>query len=77
MILHDFEALSGKYPAWFKRFLSNIGTQFESSDAEGPVRIVEQRPADGFTELDDDQLRHYSHGVLAQFIREVQKRAML
>ncbi|CAB1078874.1 hypothetical protein D1AOALGA4SA_6596 [Olavius algarvensis Delta 1 endosymbiont] len=38
--------LSGKQPAWFNQFISNLSSQFKSADAEGPVRIVEQRPAD-------------------------------
>lgn len=72
MIVRDLGALSEKHPAWFKKFLSNLGTQFESADDEGPTRIVEQRPADAFPDLEDDQLRHFSHGVLEQFIQKME-----
>lgn len=68
----DFEVLSGRHPAWFTQFLSNLTTQFESADAEGPVRIVEQRPADAFPDLGDDQLRYYAHGTLEQFIQKME-----
>jgi hypothetical protein len=68
----DFEVLSGKHPAWFNQFISNISSQFESADAEGPVRIVEQRPADALSDLGDDQLRHFAHGTMVQFIQKVE-----
>ena len=68
----DFEVLSGKHPAWFKQFISNISSQFESADAEGPIRIVEQRPADAFLDLDDNQLRNFAHGTMEQFIKKLE-----
>jgi hypothetical protein len=68
----DFEVLSGKHPAWFNQFISNISSQFESADAEGPVRIVEQRPADALSDLGDDQLRHFAHGTMVQFIQKME-----
>ena len=68
----DFEVLSGKHPAWFNQFISNLSSQFESADAEGPVRIVEQRPADALPDLDDDQLRHFAHGTMVQFIQKME-----
>ncbi len=64
--------LSGKHPAWFKQFISNLSFQFESADAEGPARIVEQRPADAFFALDDDQLRNFAHGTMEQFIKKLE-----
>jgi len=67
----DFELLSGKHPAWFKQLISNFSFQFESADAESPIRIVEQRPADAFFNLDDDQLRNFAHGIMAQFIKKL------
>ncbi len=71
MIVSDLGVLSGKHPGWFKKFLSNLGTQFESADAEGPKRILEQRPADAYPDLDDDQLRYFSHGTMEQFIQRI------
>jgi len=68
----DFEVLSGKHPAWFNQFISNLRSQFESTDAEGPIRITGQRPADAFTELDDDQLRNFVHGIMEQFIKKLE-----
>ncbi|MBW2144150.1 MAG: hypothetical protein JRG75_07120 [Deltaproteobacteria bacterium] len=68
----DFEGLSGKHPAWFKQFKSNLSTQFETPDAEGPLRIAEQRPADAFSDLDDDQLRYFAHGTIEQFIKKLE-----
>lgn len=68
----DFEVLSGKHPAWFKQFISNISSQFESADAEGPIRIVEQRPADAFLDLDDNQLRNFAQGTMEQFIKKLE-----
>lgn len=68
----DFEVLSGKHPAWFKQFLLNLSTQFESADAEGPLRIVEQRPADAFPDLGDDQLRHFAYGIIEQFMLKME-----
>jgi hypothetical protein len=67
-----FEVLSGKHPAWFNQFISNLSSQFESADAEGPVRIVEQRPADALPDLGDDQLRHFAHGTMVQFIQKME-----
>ena len=68
----DFEVLSGKHPAWFNQFMSNLSSQFQSADAEGPVRIVEQRPADALPDLGDDQLRHFAHGTMVQFIKKME-----
>lgn len=68
----DFELLSGKHPAWFNQFISNLSSQFESADAEGPLRIVEQRPADALPDLGDDQLRHFAHGTMVQFIQKME-----
>ena len=67
----DFEDLSGNHPAWFKKFKANLSTQFESPEAEGPLRVVEQRPADAFSDLDDDQLRYFAHGTMEQFIKKL------
>jgi hypothetical protein len=64
--------LSGKHPAWFNQFISNLSSQFESADAEGAVRIVEQRPADALPDLGDDQLRHFTHGILEQFMQKME-----
>ena len=72
MTVRDLGALSEKQPAWFKKFLSNLGTQFESVNAEGPIRIVEQRPADAFPDLDNDQLRYFSHGIIEKFIQRME-----
>ena len=68
----DFEVLSGKHPAWFNQFISNLSSQFESADAEGPVRIVEQRPADALPDLGDDQLRRFAHGTIVQFMQKME-----
>jgi len=64
----DFETFSKKHAGWFRKFLSNLRTYFESLDSEGPLRIVEQRPAGAFPGLDDDQLKNHALGTLEQFI---------
>jgi len=71
LVSHDFGVLIKKHPAWFKQFLSNLNTQFKSADAEGPARIVNERPADAFPDLDDDQLRYFAHGTMEQFIQNM------
>ena len=72
MIGRGFGELSGKHPAWFKQFGKILSPQFESPEAEGPLRIVEQRPADAFPGLDDDQLRNFAHGTMERFIRHIE-----
>ncbi len=72
LIGRDFEVLSDKHPAWFKQFLSNLSNHFKSVDPEGPMRIVEQRPADAFSDLDDDQLRNFAQGIMEQFIQKLE-----
>ena len=67
----DFEDLYGNHPAWFKKFKANLSTQFESPEAEGPLRVVEQRPADAFSNLDDDQLRYFAYGTMEKFIKRL------
>ncbi len=64
----DFETFSNKHAEWYRKFLSNITTYFKSPASEGSLRIVEQRPADAFPGLDDDQLKHHAFGTLEQFI---------
>lgn len=71
MIDRDFGELSRKHPAWFKQFKTNLINQFESPEAEGPFRIVEQRPADAFSGLDNDQLRNFAHGTMERFIKDI------
>ncbi|MGB5987249.1 MAG: GSU2403 family nucleotidyltransferase fold protein [Desulfobacterales bacterium] len=71
MIGRDFGELSVKHPAWFKQFKKNLSTRFESPEAEGPFRIVEQRPADAFPDLEDAQLRYFAHGTMERFIRGI------
>ncbi len=68
----DFEDLRGNHPAWFKKFEANLSTQFEGPESEGPLRIVEQRPADAFLDLDDDQLRYFAYGTMTQFIEKLE-----
>ncbi len=68
----DFKDLSGKHPAWFEKFKANLSIQFESIDAEGPLRVVEQRPADAFSDLNDDQLRYFAHGTMEQFLHKIE-----
>jgi hypothetical protein len=72
LMIGDFEDLSGNHPAWFKKFMANLSIQFESPDAEGPLRVVEQRPADAFSDLGDDQLRYFAHGTMEQFIKKLE-----
>jgi hypothetical protein len=67
-ILADFDTFSKKYSGWFKKFLSNLNTYFKSPNAEGPLRIVEQRPAGSHPGLDDKQLKHYAFRTFEQFI---------
>ena len=64
----DFESFSKKHAEWYRKFLSNLTTYFKSPASEGSLRIVEQRPADAFPGLDDDQLKHHAFGTLEQFI---------
>jgi len=64
----DFETFSNKHAEWYRKFLSNITTYFKSPASEGCLRIVEQRPADAFPGLNDDQLKHHAFGTLNQFI---------
>ena len=64
----DFESFSKKHAEWYRKFLSNLTTSFKSPASEGSLRIVEQRPADAFPGLDDDQLKHHAFGTLEQFI---------
>ncbi len=64
----DFETFSKKHAEWYRKFLSNLTTYFKSPASEGSLRIVEQRPADAFPGLDDDQLKHHAFGTLEQFI---------
>jgi hypothetical protein len=71
-MLADFETFSKKHTEWFRKFLSNLRTYFESPASEGPLRIVEQRPADAFPGLDDDQLKHHAFGTLEQFILKLE-----
>ena len=71
MIGRNFRGLSDKHPAWFKQFGKILSPQFESPEAEGPLRIVEQRPADAFPGLDDEQLRNFAHGTMERFIRDI------
>jgi hypothetical protein len=63
----DFETFSKEHAGWFRKFLSNLRTYFESPDSEGPLRIVKQRPAGAFPGLDDDQLKNHALGTLEQF----------
>ena len=63
-----FESFSKKHAEWYRKFLSNLTTYFKSPASEGSLRIVEQRPADAFRGLDDDQLKHHAFGTLEQFI---------
>ena len=67
-MLADFETFSKKHAEWFRKFLSNLRTYFKSPASEGSLRIVEQRPADAFPGLDDEQLKHHAFGTLEQFI---------
>lgn len=68
----DFEDLSMNHSAWFKKFKANLSTQFESPDAEGPLRVMKQRPEDAFSNLDDDQLRYFAYGTVEQFIKKLE-----
>jgi hypothetical protein len=72
LVFHDFRFLAGKHPGWFMQFMSNLSTRFENVDAEGPIRIVEQRPADAFSALDDDQLHNFAQGIMEQFIKKLE-----
>ena len=40
---------------------------------KNPLRIVEQRPADAFPGLDDEQLKHHAFGTLEQFILDLSR----
>ena len=67
-MLSDFETFSKKHAEWYRKFLSNLRTYFKNPASEGCLRIVEQRPADAFPGLNDDQLKHHAFGTLEQFI---------
>lgn len=75
MIGSGLMELSARHPSWYKQFKANLCSRFESPEAEGPLRIVEQRPADAFAGLDDDQLRNFAHGTIDRFIRSIEAMA--
>jgi len=76
IILADFDTFSKKYAGWFKKFLSNLYAYFESPNAEGPLRIVEQRPAGALPGLDNEQLKHHALGTFEQFNLRLQSIGM-
>ena len=66
----EFDMFSEKHPKWFRTYLKNLRIYFKSLDSEGSLSIVEQRPADAFPGLDDDQLRQFAHATFLQFIEK-------
>ena len=61
--LSEIVITGGWAPFLYYRYL--VGNR--NHDAEGPLRIVEQRPAGAFPGLDDEQLKHHAFGTFEQF----------
>ena len=70
IIMSDFTEFAEKYSPWFKTFLKNLTDFFETPDSEGILLVSEQRPATAFTDLDDEQLKHFIHGTFDDVIQE-------
>jgi nucleotidyltransferase-like protein len=70
-IMSDFKEFAKTYSPWFKTFLKNLTAFFETPDSEGILLVLEQRPATAFTELDDNQLKHYIYGTFKEVIQEL------
>ncbi len=69
--MSGFKELAKTYSPWFKTFLKNLAAFFENSDSEGVLLVSEQRPATAFTELNDDQFKHYIYGTFSEVIQEL------
>jgi hypothetical protein len=68
----EYAVLSKKHARWFQKFIRNLKDYFESPDSEGSLRVVEQRPANAFPDLDDDQLKQFVFGTFEQFIKKLE-----
>ena len=70
-IMDDFVRLARLHKSWFRTFVNNLGTDFADADSDGVLRIVEQRPADVFQDLDEDQFRIFVYGTFEKFRSEL------
>ena len=70
-IMDDFVRLARLHKSWFRTFVGNLGTDFADADSDGVLRIVEQRPADVFQDLDEDQFRIFVYGTFEKFRSEL------
>jgi len=68
----DYAMFSKKHSKWFQTFMTNLKGSFSNLDSEGILRVVEQRPANAFPDLDDDQLKHFVFGTFEQFIKRLE-----
>lgn len=75
-IREDIEAecvmFSTKHAKWFVTFMRNLKHYFENPDSEGSLHVTEQRPANAFPNLDNDQLRQFVFGTFEQFIKKLE-----
>ncbi len=70
-IMDDFVRLTRLHKSWFRTFVNNLGTDFADADSDGVLRIVEQRPANVFQDLDEDQFRNFVYGTFEKFKKEL------
>lgn len=70
-IMDDFVRLARLHKSWFRTFVNNLGTDFADADSDGVLRIVEQRPANVFQDLDEDQFRNFVYGTFEKFKKEL------
>jgi hypothetical protein len=70
-VMDDFAGLAQRYTPWFKAFIKNLETDFADPASEGVLRVLAQRPAGAFMDLDDDQFRYFVTGTFLSINRDL------
>jgi hypothetical protein len=70
-IMNDFVRLARIHKSWFRTFVNNLGTDFADADSDGVLGVVEQRPANVYQDLDEDQFRNFVYGTFEKFKEEL------
>jgi len=70
-IMDNFADLSRRYKPWFKAFLNHLEIDFADPGSDGVLRVAEQRPANAFQDLDEDQFKNFVYGTITSTRKEL------
>ena len=70
-IIADLAELARRYPAWLRKMVSNLESEFSLISNPAVKAVVDQRPPAFLIDLNDEQLAQYVFDVMSETVQKI------